>query len=74
MEQILNYTDRDGKKRYEKHMLPRTDDILSRAVNLSVGVVDSGLGTDFGINILSTEAEIDQKAEQFVRLVKPIVG
>jgi hypothetical protein len=74
MEQILNYTDRDGKKHFEKHMLPRTDDILSRAVNLSVGVVDSGLGTDFGINIMSPEDEIDRKANEFIRLVKPIVG
>ena len=55
-------------------MLPKTDDILSRAVNMSVGVVDSGLGTDFGINILSTNDEIEEKARQFIRLVKPIVG
>ena len=55
-------------------MLPKTDDILSRAINLSVGVVDSGLGTDFGINILSTDEEIDRKAEQFIKLVKPITG
>lgn len=74
MEQILAYRDRDGVKHFEKHMLPKTDDILSRAVNLSVGVVDSGLGTDFGINILSTDEEIDQKAEQFIKLVKPITG
>jgi len=74
MEQILAYHDRDGVKRFDKHILPKTDDILSRAVNLSVGVVDSGLGTDFGINILSTDEEIDQKAEQFVKLVKPITG
>lgn len=74
MEQILSYVDRDGQKHFEKHMLPGTDDILSRAVNLSVGVVDSGLGTDFGINIMSTDAEIDHKAEQFIKLVKPIIG
>jgi dTDP-4-amino-4,6-dideoxygalactose transaminase len=74
MEQILAYKDRDGKKLYEKHMLPKTDDLVSRAVNLSIGVVDSGLGTDFGINILSTDSEIDRKAEQFIKLVKPIIG
>jgi len=33
-----------GKKiEYRAHMLPRTDDILLRAVNISVGVVDAGL-------------------------------
>lgn len=74
MEQILAYHDMNGVKRYEKNMLPKTDDILSRSVNLSVGVVDSGLGTDFGINILSSDEEIDRKAEQFIKLVKPITG
>ena len=74
MEQILAYKDRDGRKHFEKHILPKTDDIVSRAVNLSVGVVDSGLGADFGINILSTEDEIDRKTEQFIKMVKPIIG
>jgi hypothetical protein len=47
---------------YKKHMLPQTDDILDRAVNISVGVVDKGLGSDFGINITSSEDEIDRVA------------
>ena len=48
-----------GKKvEYRAHMLPRTDDILQRAVNISVGVVDAGLGAGFGINILSSHEEI----------------
>lgn len=47
----------DGLK-YEKHMLPQTDDILDRAVNISVGVVDKGLGSGYGININSTPEEI----------------
>ncbi len=37
---------------------PRTDDLLSRAINLSVGVVDGGLGSGYGINIRSTDDEI----------------
>jgi len=44
---------------------PRTDDILSRAINLSVGVVDAGLGAAFGININSSEDEIKHTAETF---------
>jgi len=55
-------------------MLPKTDDILARSVNLSVGVVDPGLGADFGINILTPIDEIDRKAAEFVRKVKPITG
>jgi len=44
---------------------PRTDDILGRAINLSVGVVDAGLGSAFGINVLSTDDEIDEAARTF---------
>jgi len=52
---------------YSKGMLPRTDDILSRAVCLSVGVSDSYLGTDFGINVLDDDDAIRQKANEFDR-------
>lgn len=44
--------------------LPHTDDILSRAVNLSVGVVDAGIGASFGINIFSTQQEIGEAARR----------
>lgn len=73
MEHILAQTDSAGNRLYYKHMLPQTDDVLERAINLSVGVVDAGLGASFGINILSSDEEIQQKAEEFIRLVKPIV-
>jgi len=43
----------------------RTDDILSRSINISVGVVDGGLGSAFGINIHSSDEEIESKALQF---------
>jgi dTDP-4-amino-4,6-dideoxygalactose transaminase len=48
-----------------KGSFPRTDDILSRAVNLSVGVVDAGLGAAFGINIDASDKEIVRAAERF---------
>ena len=50
-----------------KGAYPRTDDILSRAVNLSVGVVDAKLGAAFGIHVKSTDDEIDRAAEAFRR-------
>jgi 8-amino-3,8-dideoxy-alpha-D-manno-octulosonate transaminase len=59
MEQLLAWTDREGNNPYQKHMLPQTDDILDRTINISVGVVDPGLGAGFGINILSSDEEID---------------
>jgi 8-amino-3,8-dideoxy-alpha-D-manno-octulosonate transaminase len=74
MEQILAHRDENGELLYHPHMLPKTDDILARSINLSVGVVDPGLGADFGINALSTLDEIDQAAEKFIRTVKPILG
>jgi dTDP-4-amino-4,6-dideoxygalactose transaminase len=70
MEQILAVVDERGKKRYRSHMLPRTDDVLGRSIVLSVGVVDSGLGAGFGINVLSSDDEIAQAAERFIRVAR----
>jgi dTDP-4-amino-4,6-dideoxygalactose transaminase len=58
------------EQEYRKGMLPRTDLLLERAINLSVGVVDRGLGAGFGINPLSTDEEVDRKAEEFISAVK----
>ncbi len=74
MEQILAHRDADGNLLYHRNMLPQTDDILARSINLSVGVVDPGLGSDFGINVLSPDDEIDRTAEKFVKILKPILG
>lgn len=73
MEQILSYIDQKGNKPFKKNMLPKTDEILTRSINLSIGVVDPGIGADFGINILSSNEEIYKKAEEFIKIVKPIV-
>jgi 8-amino-3,8-dideoxy-alpha-D-manno-octulosonate transaminase len=74
MEQMIAWRDADGNAPIRKNMLPRTDDILSRSLNLSVGVVDGGIGSDFGITILSSESEIDRKAEEFIKRIKPVTG
>jgi dTDP-4-amino-4,6-dideoxygalactose transaminase len=56
----------DGRgRRYRAGALPRTDDLLTRTIALSVGVLDSYLGTSFGINIDSTPEDIKRKAESF---------
>lgn len=49
---------------------PKTDDILARAMNISVGVVDGGLGAGFGVNIDSTNEEIDAIVDKFLRACK----
>ena len=76
MEQILDkktWTDNHPfhmtDRTYAKHMLPATDDILERAVNISVGVVDKGLGAGTGINVNSTEEEINQVAQNIRQII-----
>lgn len=64
MEHVLRWLGEQGRPT-GKGAYPRTDDILARAVNLSVGVVDAGLGAAFGIDIRSTEAQIDEAARTF---------
>ena len=58
--------------KYSAHMLPQTDSILERAINISVGVVDKGLGSGFGINILSDDDEIKSAAEKIVQVMNEI--
>ena len=58
---------------YHKHMLPQTDAILDRAMNISVGVVDGGLGSAFGININSTNDEIDAVAANLRKILKEVL-
>jgi dTDP-4-amino-4,6-dideoxygalactose transaminase len=58
-----------SKVEYRKHMLPQTDAILDRAVNISVGVVDKGLGSGCGININSSVEEINAEAARIREVV-----
>ena len=64
MEHVNRHLKKIGQP-HGKGAYPRTDDILSRAINLSVGVVDPGLGSAFGINIDSTDEEIEAAANRF---------
>lgn len=73
MEHVLNYLADMGQPS-AKGAYPRTDDILSRSINLSVGVVDSGIGAAFGINIDSTDEEIAAAAERFRTVCSECVG
>jgi dTDP-4-amino-4,6-dideoxygalactose transaminase len=65
MEHVLNHLKSVGQP-HTKGSYPKTDDILSRSMNISVGVVDGGLGAGWGININSTDAEIEAAAKQFI--------
>ena len=57
------------EREYHKHMLPQTDFNTGRAVNISVGVVDKGLGAGYGININSSLAEIDAVGERLREII-----
>ena len=46
--------------------LPRTDDVLRRAIAISVGVVDAGLGAGFGISLRASDQRIAEVAEDFL--------
>jgi dTDP-4-amino-4,6-dideoxygalactose transaminase len=64
------YRQEGGRMDYSKGMLPQTDALLSRAINISIGVADVGLGSGFGITIQSNDAEVDRKIEQFRKTVQ----
>ncbi len=59
-------------REYHKHMLPQTDDIVARAVNISVGVVDKGLGSSFGININSSDEEIEEVGSRLSEIIRSL--
>jgi dTDP-4-amino-4,6-dideoxygalactose transaminase len=67
MEHVMNHFKTIGQP-CTKGSYPVTDDILSRAMNISVGVVDGGLGSGWGINISSPDEEIEAAAKQFIEV------
>ena len=69
MEHVLAHLKSVGQP-HTKGSYPKTDDILSRSMNISIGVVDGGLGAGWGININSSEKEIEEAAAQFVKACK----
>ena len=69
MEHVLNYLKQAGQP-HTKGSYPKTDDILSRSMNISIGVVDGGLGAGWGINILSDNNEIEKRAQEFKEACK----
>ena len=56
--------------KYYKGMLPQTDDLLNRAINISVGVSDTGLGSAYGITINSSKEEIDRVGKNLLQAIK----
>lgn len=59
-----------GEVQYWRGMLPKTDDLLSRSINLSIGVSDPGLGSAFGVTMSDGLDAVDQRAEEFRRVAR----
>ena len=69
MEHVLKHLKEVGQP-HTKGAYPKTDEILSRALNISIGVVDDGLGAGWGININSSDKDIELAANQFIEACK----
>ena len=59
-----------GEVKYWKGMLPQTDGLLARAINISIGVSDGGLGSAFGVTMRDGFDAVDQRAAEFRRIAK----
>ncbi len=54
-----------GEIKYAKGMLPQTDALLNRAINISIGVSDPGLGSAFGVRMGDSLEVVDARADEF---------
>jgi len=51
--------------KYWKGMLPQTDGLLARAINIGIGVSDPGLGSAFGVTMRDGFDAVDVRVAQF---------
>ncbi|MFX0073877.1 MAG: DegT/DnrJ/EryC1/StrS family aminotransferase [Candidatus Hermodarchaeota archaeon] len=58
-----------GPIKYNKGMLPQSDDLLKRAINIGIGVSDVGLGSNYGITINSSKEEIESIGHKIIDLI-----
>ncbi len=62
------YTNKGGQMSYSKGMLPQTDDLLARSINISIGVSDPGLGSAFGVTMRDGLEVVEARAAEFRRV------
>jgi 8-amino-3,8-dideoxy-alpha-D-manno-octulosonate transaminase len=63
-----HYAEKGGQMRYYKGMLPQTDDLLSRAINIGIGILDPGLGSAFGVTVKDGLDVVEARAAEFRRV------
>jgi dTDP-4-amino-4,6-dideoxygalactose transaminase len=59
------YTGRGGDMHYRKGMLPQTDALLARSLNISIGVSDPGLSSAFGVTMRDGLDVVEERAGRF---------
>jgi 8-amino-3,8-dideoxy-alpha-D-manno-octulosonate transaminase len=59
------YTSKGGHMEYRKGMLPRTDALLERSLNISIGVADPGLSSAFGLTMKDNLDVAEERALRF---------
>jgi dTDP-4-amino-4,6-dideoxygalactose transaminase len=59
-----------GEVKYWKGMLPQTEALLARAINISIGVSDGGLGAAFGVTMRDGFDIVDTRVAQFRRVAQ----
>ena len=63
-----------GEVDYHAGMLPQTDDLLSRAINIGIGVRDAGLGSAFGVTVRDGPDEVDARIAAFRQIADVYLG
>lgn len=64
------YKDKGGDMEYSKGMLPRTDELLQRSLNISIGVSDPNLGAGFGVTIKDGLDVVEERAAGFRKVAE----
>ena len=62
------YTSKAERMKYHKGMLPNTDALLARSINISIGVPDPGLRSSFGVNMNDGLDVVEQRANKFCEI------
>ena len=63
------YISAGGHMEYKAGMLPNTDKLLARAVNISIGVSDHGLKSSFGVTVNDDLSGVEASADVFCTAV-----
>lgn len=68
------YTSQGGQMRYWKGMLPKTDALLNRSINIGIGVNDPGLGSAFGVTMRDGLEVVEERAARFRQVARKHLG